>query len=352
MKANKAGKIALTVLGLILISACILLAALIIPGTPKSTRNLQFQGYVPLPKGKSAVGAIRLLDYLTVADRNLFVTNAINGDVYKVDLSSGSVHGADEVSVFSLEPAAHGVAVDPISHLAFVTRSGANTVDVFDPGTMRLFRRIPVADDPDAILYDPYDKLIYVASGDAKVATLIDPATKTRIGVIPLGGEPEFPAFDPRTKLIYQNLKDTNQVAVVDVAKRQVVQRWPLPGCSMPSSVTVDSAEHRLFVVCGLSAKLLALDLDAHQVVASLPIGGLPDSVVYDPTLRRIYTAGDEGVMSVIQEDSPNSYHLLESVHLHVLAHTLAIDPLTHRIYAGYGGLFVQPRLAVFATVR
>ena len=345
-------KFSLSALGMILMTVCILLAVLIIPGIPKSTENLQFKGYILLPKGKGAVGAIRLLDYLTVVDRNLFVTNANNGDVYNVNLTLGSVPGAVDVSVLSLEPATHGVAVDPVTHLAFVTRSGANTVDVFDPKAMRLLQRIPVADDPDAILYDPYDKLIYAASGDARVATLIDPVTKIKIGVIPLGGEPEFPAFDPRTKMIYQNLKDTNQVAVVDVAKRLVVQRWSLPGCDLPTSATIDAAERRLFVLCGFSAKFLALSLDTHQVVASLPIGALSDSVAYDPELRRIYTAGMEGTMSVIQEDSPNVYHLLHSVNLHFYAHTLAIDPLTHRVYVGYGGLFIQPRLAVFAAVR
>jgi DNA-binding beta-propeller fold protein YncE len=141
-------------------------------------------------------------------------------------------------------------------------------------------------------------------------------------------------------------------VAVVDVAKRSVVRRWPLPGCDMPTSAAIAAAERRLFVVCGKTARFLALDLNTHRVVASLPIGALPDSVAYDPELHRIYTAGVAGTLSVIQEDSPSAYHLLGSINLHILAHTLAIDPVTHRVYAGYAGVFTQPRLAVFAAVR
>jgi DNA-binding beta-propeller fold protein YncE len=346
-----AGKIALSIFGVIIVAVCILLVVMIIPGTPSSTRSLQFQGYIPLAKGKRD-GILKTLDYVTIAGRSLFVANVTTGDVYKVSLPDGLAPGAAEVSVFSLEPSPKGIAVDPISHRAFVTRSEANTVDVFDPDTMRLLGRIAVAAGPDAVIYDPYDKLIYVANGDAKIATLIDPATQTIVGIIPLGGQPEFPALDPQTKLIYQNLEDTNTVAVVDVAKRSVVQRWPLPGCKMPTGAAIDATERRLFVVCGWTSTLLVLDLNTHQVVASLPIGALPDSVAYDPELRRVYTTGIAGVMSVVQEDTPNTYRLRDTVHLHLIAHTLAIDPATHRVYVAYASLFIQPRLAVFSAVR
>ena len=227
-----------------------------------------------------------------------------------------------------------------------------NTVDVFDPDSMRLIKRISVAETPDAIIYDPHHKLLYVSNSDAKVATLIDPITLTNIGVIPLGGEPEFPAFDPLTQLIYQNLRDNNTVAVVDVANRSVVQRWPLTGCDMPTGAAIDATARRLFVICGKSATFVSLDLNTHQIVASLPIGGLPDSVAYDPELHRIYTTGLAGVMTVIQEDGPNTYRILDNIRLHYGAHTLAVDAATHRVYAAYLSLFIRPRLAVFAPRR
>jgi YVTN family beta-propeller protein len=264
MKTKTAGKVGIAIFGAGLIAVCVALAVLAIPGTPNSTRSLQFQGYIPL----------------------------------------------------------------------------------------RLLRRISVAEGPGAIIYDPYDKLMYVTNGDAKVATLIDPVNSTNVAVVPLGGEPEFAVLDPQTNLIYQNLKGNNTVAAVDVARHSVVQRWPLPGCDMPTGAAIDAADRRLFVVCAKTARLLALDLVTHQVVASLPIGGLPDSVAYDPELHRIYTTGLAGIMSVVQQDAPNTYRLLDTVHLHYGAHTLAIDPVTHRVYAAYANLFVQPRLAVFSAVR
>jgi YVTN family beta-propeller protein len=351
MNTRRIGKVALAVFGTILLLVSVGMAVLAIPGTPKSTRNLEFQGYIPLPKG-ARLRIFTAFDYVTIVDQSLFVTNVLSGEVYNVSLPADLAHDVPKVSVFPLEPQAHGVAIDPISHLGFVTRSEANTVDVFDPDKMRLIKRISVAEGADAIIYDPYHKLLYVTNREAKVATLIDPATLTNIAVVSLGGEPEFPVLDPQTHLVYQNLADNSSVAVVDVANRSVVQRWPLPGCDTPTGATIDASARRLFVVCGKSATFLALDLMTHQIVGSLPIGGLPDSVAYDPEFRRIYTTGLAGVMSVIQEEAPNTYRIIDTMRLHYGAHTLAIDPATHRIYAAYLSLFVPPRLAVFAPRR
>jgi YVTN family beta-propeller protein len=256
------------------------------------------------------------------------------------------------VSVFELEPAAHGVVVDPTSRLAFVTRSDANTVDIFDPKDMRLVKRIPVAADPDGIFYDPSNKLVYVASSDSMLATLIDPASQNPVGTIALGGKPEFAAFDPGTKLLYQNLADTNSVVAVDLSKRVVVQRWSLEGCEMPTGMVIDAANRRLFIACGKSGKLAIFNLDLHRVIASVPVGFGADSVAYDPELHRIYVTGLFGRLSVVNQATADTYHVVDSIHLHFNAHTLAIDPVTHRLFVAYASLAVPPRLAVFTPNR
>jgi YVTN family beta-propeller protein len=255
---------------------------------------------------------------------------------------------ADDVAKLPGEPAAHGIVIDPSSHLAFVTRSEANTVDVFDPVKMLVIKRIPVADGPDAIFYDEFEKLVYVASGDSHLATLIDPSTQTTIATIPLGGEPEYAAIDPSTRLLYQNLHDTNTVLAIDIAKRAVVQGWPLQGCDAPTGMAIDDVHRRLFIGCGANAMLAVFDLDEHRVVATVPIGKSPDTVAFDPALRRIYTTGKSGVLSVIRQAGPNRYDVIDTVHLHYGAHTLTIDLKTHAVYVGYAALVVDPRVAVF----
>jgi DNA-binding beta-propeller fold protein YncE len=343
----KLARAALWIVGAMALVFCAVTIMLILPGRPANTRSLRFDGYVDLPKVNNA-GAITFLDYLTVAGDDLFVTNVSTGAVYKVGLHKQPIPGAADVSVFESQPAAHGVVVDPTSHLAFVTHSGANTVDVFDPKTMRLVKRIAVADDPDGIFYDPSNELVYAASSDAMVATLIDPATQKSVGAIPLGGTPEFAAFDPETKLLYQNLSDTHSVVAVDVTKRSVVRRTPLTDCEMPTGMAIDEGDRRLFIACGKSSKLLIFDLDQHRIIASVPVGFGPDSVAYDPQWRRIYVTGLVGKLTVVSQADKDTYRVADNINLHFNAHTLAIDPATHRLYVGYASLAIPPRLAVF----
>jgi YVTN family beta-propeller protein len=340
-------RVALWFAAALILVSCVVTALLVFPGRPANTNSLRFDGYIVLPKVKDA-GTLTLLDYLTVSGDDLFVASVSTGAVYKVGLHTRAMPGPADVSVFESEPAAHGVVVDPTSHLAFVTRSDVNTVDVFDPTNMRLIKRIPVATDPDGIFYDPSNKLVYVASSDAMLATLIDPANQNSIGTISLGGKPEFAAFDPETKLLYQNLGNTNTVVAVDLAKRLVVQRWPLENCEMPTGMAIDDADRRLFIACGKSAKLAIFDLDLRRVIASVPVGFGADSVAYDPPLHRIYVTGLLGLLSVINQATPDTYHVVDSIYLHFNAHTLAVDPVTHRLFVGYASLAIPARLAVF----
>ena len=124
----------------------------IFPGTPGIAKSLKFEGFVVLPKDRRA-GLLTVLDYLTLNGNDLFVTNVSTGTVYKIPLHAEGLPAASDVSMFQLEPAAHGVVIDPVSGMAYVTRSEANTVDIFDPSAMSLVTRIPVADDPDGIFY-------------------------------------------------------------------------------------------------------------------------------------------------------------------------------------------------------
>jgi hypothetical protein len=175
-------KILLGTLGVVLVVAIAIAGYLIYPGTPSSASSLIFQGYVPLPSDS----ALSVLDYFTVRGDELFVTNETTGYVYRIQIHKDALPTAADVARLAGEPAAHGVVIEPSSHLAFVTRSEANTVDIFDPAKMTVIKRIPVANDPDAIFYDEFARLIYVASGDSHVATLIDPSTQAALGTIPL----------------------------------------------------------------------------------------------------------------------------------------------------------------------
>jgi DNA-binding beta-propeller fold protein YncE len=320
------------------------LAYLGYPGTPDRSKFMAFDGFIKLPRD----GLFNVLDYLTLNGNTLFVTSESSGALFKIVLNASNLPEST-VSEMPGIGAAHAVALLPGQNVAFITRSGANMVDVFDPNSLQQLGSIPVADDADAIQYVPSARLMYVAHGGAKLATLIDPEARATVGTIPLPGKPEFAALNPQTGLFYQNLEDINAIVAIDVDQRAIIGQWSLAPCEGPSGMAVDPKQRRLFTVCSGNAKLVVFDLDTHRVITSLNIGGTPDSVAFDPTLHRIYAAGKAGKLTVIQQDGPDAYRVLDEIHTHYGAHTLAVDPASHKVFVAYASLLAHPRIAVFS---
>jgi DNA-binding beta-propeller fold protein YncE len=318
------------------------LAALIYPFAPGRSTSVRFDGFIVLPSR----AVLSVLDYMTLDGSDLYVAGTSIGSLFKAKIASSQA-----VMELPGAPRVHGVAFVPSKNIAFFTKGGDNTVGVLDPAVFKVLASIPVADDPDAILYADRANLIYVANGDAQAATLIDPDKRATVGVIPLGGKPEFPAIDPQDGLIYQNLRDTDSVVAVDLTTRSVVGRWSLKPCEGPSGMAIDSANRRLFSVCSGNAMLVAFDLMQHRTIAVVPVGKRPDSVAFDPVLRRIYVAGVGGTLTVIRQNNPDSYQVLENVSTRYGAHTLALDPRTHKVYVAYASLLAYPRIAVFSAL-
>ncbi len=272
------------------------------------------------------------IDYMLVAGSKLYIGYASHGMIGVVDTTSNQV-----IATISGLGRIHGVAIVADRNLGFASSSGDNNVNVFDLATNKLLKKISAGVDPDAIIYDQKAGLIYVGDHDGKTATLIDPATEKVVGTIALGGEPEYPQADPESGLIYQNLEDTSELVVIDPQKQEVVKRYSVSPGEGPTGLALDATNHRLFCTAS-NRKFIVLDSATGNVIAVLPIGTGVDGVAYDASLHRIYTANALGTMTVIQQDSPDRYRVLENAPTHFGGHSLVVDSTTHRIYVAYFG--------------
>ena len=272
------------------------------------------------------------IDYMTINGTRLYAGYASEGLVGVVDTATNqplaTVNGLTRV---------HGIAIVADRNLGFASSSGDNVVGVFDLNTNKLLQKIPAGDGADAIIYDEQARLVYAANHSGKTGTLIDPSTQKAVVTIPLGGEPEYPQADPETGLIFQNLEDTSELVVVDPLKEAVIKRYKLDPGEGPTGLALDAAHHRLFSSTG-NRKLIVMNTETGAIVSVLPIGAGVDGAGYDPVLRRVYTANGIGTMTVIQQDSPDQYHVLENAPTHFGGHSLVVDPTTHRVYVAYFG--------------
>jgi YVTN family beta-propeller protein len=296
----------------------------------------------PAAKTMKAVGIVSIptpfrlgrpfIDYMTISGSRLYVGYASEGLVGVVDTSANKT-----VATIDGLTRVHGIAVVADRNLGFASSSGDNVVGVFDLQTNKLLQKIPAGDDPDAIVYDEHARLVYVGNHNGKTGMLIDPETQKVVATIPLGGQPEYPQADPETGLIYQNLEDTSELVVIDPMKQAVIKRYKLEPGEGPTGLALDAAHHRLFSATR-NRKLIVMDTETGAIVAVLPIGAGVDGAGYDPSLRCVYTANGIGTMTVIQQDSPDQYRVLENAPTHFGGHSLVVDPVTHRVYVAYFG--------------
>jgi len=265
-------------------------------------------------------------DYLAVnpGEHRLYVSHATK--VVVLDTVSDTVVGE-----IADTPGVHGIAFAP--GRAFTSNGKENKVSVAETGSLKTLAKVATGEKPDAILSEPGQKEIYAFNGKGQSATVFTAATGEVVATIPLGGKPEFAQADPAAGRVYNNLEDKNEVAVIDTKTHAVVQHWSVAPGDEPSGMEIDTTHHRLFLGCG-NAKLIVLDsTDGHQV-AVLPAGKGIDAVGFDAATRLVFTSnGADGTATIYHEDTPDQYTLVQTLKTEPAARTLAIDPVSHKLY-------------------
>jgi len=96
--------------------------------------------------------------------------------------------------------------------------------------------------------------------------------------------------------------------------------------------MAIDAAHHRLFSGCR-SGVMAVSDYQAGKVVATLPIGMGVDGAGFDPATGDAFASNADGTLTVIHQDSPDKYHVLENVSTPQGSRNMGLDPTNHRVY-------------------
>ena len=225
---------------------------------------------------------------------------------------------------------AHGTAVANATGHGFATSGNDKSVLMFDLKTFKVLGRIPAAEDADAILYDSASNRVFTLNGDAHSSTVIDSAG-TLITNIPLGGKPEYGASAGDGK-VYANLTDTNEVVEIDAKTATVSRRWSTAPSQQPVAMAIDTAHHRLFSGCR-SGVMAISDYQAGKVVATAPIGTGVDGAGFDASSANAFASNADGTLTVIHQDTPDQYHVIQTVQIPPGARNMGLDPANHRVF-------------------
>jgi DNA-binding beta-propeller fold protein YncE len=259
-------------------------------------------------------------DYLTydAASQRVYAAHGTAIDV--IDGRSGKILGHVPV------PGANGVAIVPSLGKGYAGSRITKSAIVFDLATFKVLKTLPADVDTDAVVYDPASKRVFIMDGDPHNITVIDTLSDTVVAT-----EPEFAAVDAAGKL-YVNITDKKEIQRVDTKSAKVDATWSISACEGPHGLSMDPKTQRLFASCVNSTLLVVNSLNG-EVVSVVPIGKGSDATAFDGMRQRVFSSNRDGTLSVVHEDSANQFTSLGEVQTQLLARTMAVDPVSGRIY-------------------
>jgi len=232
------------------------------------------------------------------------------------------------------------VTMDSASRRLYIGRD--NHIDVVDVDAGTVVGKVDGLSHTHGMVLAPEFGRGYTSDGDADTSTVVDLKSLKKIGTVKTGKDPDSFVYDEITKRvfimnsaggkIFVNLTDKDQIVEFDGKTLKVLHRWPLAPGVGPSGLAIDQKNRRLFSVCD-NQKLVVMDADTGKVIATPGVGAGTDASLFDPETGNAFaSAGGSATLTVVHEDSPDQFHVVDNVQTQSGARTMALDAKTHNV--------------------
>jgi len=287
---------------------------------------LQLKQTVSLPDVEGRIDHLAL----DAAGERLFVCALGNNTVEVLDLQKGErIHSITGLS------APQGIAYIPELNRFFVANDKGGIFKIYDGKSYQTVGELDFKDDADNVRYDSATKQIYVGFGSGGIG-IINAAAGEQVGLIKLAAHPEAFELEKRGNRIFVNVPNARHVAVINRDKGEVVATWKTGDASANFPMALDETNHRLFIGCRSPSKLVVLNTESGNLVASIGISSDTDDIFYDSKRHRIYAICGAGKIDIIEQTSADAYKALAKIDTANGART---------------GLFVPERDTIFVAV-
>ena len=283
---------------------------------------------------KTVVGGEGGWDYLSVnaQDRQLYLSHGNQVEVLNIDTH-------EKIGVIPDTKGVHGILAVPNLGKGFITAGRTNSVIVFNTKTLEKITEIPTGDNPDALLFDKFSNRVFVFNHKGGSVTAIDAATLQAIETVKLGGEAAESGASDEKGTIFVNLEDLNEIISFDAKTLVIKNHFKIGTGEEPTGLAIDLKNNRLMAVCG-NKKMIVLNAKDGKIIDEITIGERCDGIVFDPTSKTAYTSNGEGTISVVKEEAPNNYTVIQTLKSEKGARTITLDTKTHHVFtmsAQYG---------------
>ncbi|HEX7510180.1 MAG TPA: hypothetical protein VF335_02690, partial [Chitinivibrionales bacterium] len=170
-----------------------------------------------------------------------------------------------------------------------------------------------------------------VFNGGSNNAVAINVMNNEVVGAVSFEGKPELPVADGKG-CVFVNIEDKSSVTEFDATTLKVLHTWPLAPGKEPSGLAMDRKNRRLFSACSNNL-MIVLDANSGKVVGQVPIGSGVDGAGFDPSTLFAFSSNGEGTLTVVREETPLKFNVVENITTRKAARTMILDEKTHRIY-------------------
>jgi len=312
---------------------------LVLLAAAPSTLPLDHVADVPLP-GKAA-----RFDYQAVdpVNRRLYIAHLGDSSLVVFDLDAQRV-----ASVVPNLPGVHGVVAAPERHLVFATATSEKTLAIIDEKTFQVRSRVPAGEYPNGLAHDPGSNRVFVSNNQGPGVAVVDVNMAQALPPIDIGGGAGNTQYDAGSHRILAAVHGRPYLAEIDPAASRLVSRIDLHGVSGCHGLLVASDLRLAFAACHRkTALLVVVDLRTRRQSAALPLPSGIDVLAFDPGPRRLYAASETGTVVVFAVAADGRVSELGRGFLAPNAHTVAVDPHTHRVYFPIANLEGRPLLRI-----
>jgi YVTN family beta-propeller protein len=140
------------------------------------------------------------------------------------------------------------LAVDPSTHLAYITNETSASVSVINTTTNTVVATVPVGLDPFWVAVDATTHAVYVTNAGSGTVSVIDGSTATVTATVTVGVDPAGVTVDPATDTVYVANLDSRSVSVINGTTDTLSATVPVGPQAHPYGIAFNASDGGVYV--------------------------------------------------------------------------------------------------------
>jgi YVTN family beta-propeller protein len=179
--------------------------------------------------------------------------------------------------------------------LVYVPNQLGNTVEIIDPDTFRVLRRVPVPTSPEHVVPSWDLRTLWVNSDEGNAVTPIDPATG-KVGTPVRVADPYNLYFTPDGAHALAMASRLRRIDVLDPHTMRLQHSLQIPECAGVNHADYTADLQWMLASCEFNGRLLVIDREATRVVKVINLNPIKTPIATSPSMAHSMPGPKQGL--------------------------------------------------------